>query len=284
MISATRAESFRRQGYAVDWEILADAELALAEGAIAGWAERLVGEWTGRGLRSSDYKTEFLTAWKSAGSPQFKRSPYANLVTPEFFEFLRLPKLISLAGELLATDEVSVHGIFNFRPMMPGAHFTPWHQDAQYWRAHGEPDPSLAKRRTVVTVWMPLQDLDERLGGLEVASLASTEGRLFADDLTDRDTNYLTVTPDVIASLDAYFPRIKRGGCLCFSQLTMHRGTPNNADCIRWSIDVRYESSDDALLSGRKYGFVASSPSGRHAVDTFESWRARCLQSLGPRA
>ena len=40
-------------------------------------------------------------------------------------------------AQALGTDEISVHGIFNARPMMPGGHPTPWHQDAQYWRAHG---------------------------------------------------------------------------------------------------------------------------------------------------
>ena len=282
MISTTPAESFRRKGYAVHAELLSETELDLVEGTIAEWAERLIHEWTGSGLQTSDYKSEFLTAWQSAGSPQFRRSPYANLVTSEFFEFLRAPKLLSFVANLLETEEISVHGIFNFRPMMPGAPFTPWHQDAQYWRAHGEPDPSLAKRRSVVTAWMPLQDLDEQLGGLEVASHEVSGERLFADDLIDPATNYLTVSPDVIASLDTYLPMLRRGGCLCFSQLTLHRGTPNNANRIRWSIDVRYESSDDALVSGRKYGFVASSPSGRHREDSFETWQARCAQSFIP--
>src|SRR5579872_3648850 len=154
MISPSSTEAFRSNGYIVRDVALGEDEMALADDAVRSWTARQIQAWTGFAPRSDDYRREFLTAWRGAGEPSFRRSPYVNLLQPSFFSFLRAPRLLALVSEVLQTDELSLHGIFNCRPMMPNAPVTPWHQDAQYWRRHGEPDLNIARTRQVVTVWI----------------------------------------------------------------------------------------------------------------------------------
>jgi hypothetical protein len=277
------AGDFAVDGFVALDGVLGDAELASAQQAIDAWCGRQIEAWTGAPPRGGDLAAEFLAAWQAAGGGEFRRSPFRNLVHPGFYAFLRSPALLGVAAELLQTDELSVHGIFNARPMMPDGPPTPWHQDAQYWRAHGGGDAELALGRHILSIWMPLQDLDPILGGLEVAPLATTKSKLYADDVRDPATDLLTLTADEKRGLRGVVPMLKRGGLIGFTHLSVHRGTPNRANRIRWSVDVRYEANDGATPFGRRFGFVASSPSGRYSEDTYEQWRDRCLANL-PRA
>ena len=278
------ARDFVRDGFVALEDALSEADLALAEDAVGAWARAQIEAWTGRAPASGDYKAAFYAAWEAAGRPAFRRSPLRNLTRPSFFAFLRSPAMLAVAAQALGTDEISVHGIFNARPMMPGGVATPWHQDAQYWRAHGASDADVARRPRIGTVWLPLQDLDPEIGGLEVASLATTASALYADDYRDAASDIIAVRPHEAAGLRGEVPLIKRGGLIVFTHLNAHRGTPNNSQRIRWNVDVRYETNDGALPFGQTYGFVAQSPSGRHREDSFEQWRERCTANMTPAA
>jgi len=274
-------ESWTTTGYVTLDGLFGEPELADAESAVGDWAARQMEDWSGTPYTGANFKTDFYSAWQAAGKPPFRRSPVRNLTHPRFYAFLRSKALLDLVGAVLQTDEISVHGIFNARPMLPGAAPTPWHQDAQYWREHGEPDAgNPALRRRVVSVWIPLQDLDPELGGLEIASLDATQRVLFDDHYREAESALLSIEPEKIAGLTGEIPLLRRGGAIAFTPLTVHRGTPNRAQRIRWSVDVRYEATDGAMVSGRKYGFIARSGSGRYAEDSLETWRARCIGNL----
>lgn len=278
--TASLHDAFTTKGYFALDGVLGETELGDVESAVGDWAGRQMQDWSGQPYRGENFRTDFYTAWQAAGRPPFRRSPLRNLTQPRFYAFLRSAALLDLVGAILETDEISVHGIFNARPMMPGGAPTPWHMDAQYWREHGEPDPQLALTRRVVSVWLPLQDLDAELGGLEIATLDATKRALFGDDYREPESQLLSIAPELIPGISGEIPLIRRGGCICFTPLTVHRGTPNNAQRIRWSVDVRYEATDGATVSGRRYGFVARSGSGRYPEESLETWRARCIGNL----
>lgn len=281
-VRAAAAETFEHDGYVALDGVFDEADLALVDDAVGSWAARQIEDWTGKAATVSDYQAAFYAAWQGAGRPAFRRSPLRNLTHPAFFGFLRSPAMLRIAAELLETDEISVHGIFNARPMLPSAPATPWHLDAQYWRVHGDPEPQRALTRRVLTIWIPLQDLEPELGGLEVATLAATGRRLYDDSYVDAPTSIIALPPNATTDLHGAVPLVARGGCICFSQLNAHRGTPNRADRIRWTIDVRYEATDGATMAGRRFGFIAASPSGRHRETAFEEWRDRCLATPPP--
>ena len=270
------AGDFAVDGYVALDGAIAEADLAGAEEAIGAWAARQIEAWTGRPPQTSDYKSEFLAAWRAAGGGEFRRSPARNLVHPGFYAFLRSPALLALVAELLDTDEISVHGIFNARPMMPGGHPTPWHQDAQYWRAHGAEVAELALTRRILSIWLPLQNLDPDLGGIEMVPLTTTKSKLYADHFREPGSEHITLPPGDMGGMHGNLPMLKRGGLVAFTQLNVHRGTPNRSQRIRWSVDFRFEASDGATPFGKRFGFVASSPSGRFPEDSYEGWRDRC--------
>jgi len=274
------AGDFAVDGYVARNGVLGETDLACAEAAIAPWAARQIAAWTGKPARGGDSDAAFIAAWRAAGGGEFRRSPFRNLVHPCFFAFLRSPALLAVVSELLDTQEISVHGIFNARPMMPGGHPTPWHQDAQYWHAHGGDSAEFDPERRIVSIWLPLQDLDPILGGLEVAPLATTKAKLYADEFRDSATGLIALAPDDAVALRGDVPMLKRGGVVGFTQLNVHRGTPNRSTHIRWSVDARFEASDGATAVGKRFGFVASSPSGRYPEDGYEQWRDRCLANV----
>lgn len=274
------ASPFETEGFVIADGLLAERDFSGIDDALGAWTGRQIAEWTRGAEAPADYRDAFYAAWQVAGRPFFRRSPQRNLTHPGFFAFMRTPALLDAVEEILGTGEISVHGIFNARPMLPEAAVTPWHTDSQYWRSHGEPVPEAMATRTVVTVWVPLQNLDSQLGGLEVASLTATGRRFFSDDYHDPATEFIAIPPAVQSQLHGEVPMLARGGCIFFSALNAHRGTPNRSKRIRWSIDIRYEATAGAMLSGRRFGFVARSRSGRFAEENFETWRARCAGQL----
>ena len=79
------------------------------------------------------------------------------------YEFVTHPSLLDVASDLLGTEEVSVHGIFNARPKLPDQSWstTPWHQDGQYYR-----DSAGAE---VISMWIPMQPVNKQNSCLQVA-------------------------------------------------------------------------------------------------------------------
>ena len=70
------------------------------------------------------------------------------------------PRFARVAAELLGVDRVRLyHDQALFKP--PGAGPTPWHQDRYYWPL----DTDLT-----VTMWLPLQDVDDAMGPITFAS------------------------------------------------------------------------------------------------------------------
>ena len=79
------------------------------------WSERQIGEWLYRGLLDE-------------AQPVLDFSQRLAV-----YDLLVESSLLDLVADLLGTDEISVHGIFNARPKLPEQRCTdtPWHQYAQ---------------------------------------------------------------------------------------------------------------------------------------------------------
>ena len=113
------------------------------------------------------------------------------------YDLLRKEEILNVAKSLLKTDEISVHGIFNARPMLPNTPFTraPWHQDSQYWGLDYGKKKDNPKKAHVVTFFIPLQDIDEKTGCLSLISLEETKGKLLPiQDYDFKNTGYLGLT------------------------------------------------------------------------------------------
>ena len=268
-LTQEQIDFYRDEGYLLVPGAIPTDLLALIHTVLARWEKQTIAGWLADGLiddpRSDlDFQYRLNQVWHAAGKPPYMRSPRRDLVGREMFEILVHPALLGLAQSLLQTAEVSVHGIFNARPKLPDQLFTrtPWHQDAQYY-----PD---AEKTHVVSIWMPLFRVTEENSCLQVAPRRHRSG--LHEGYNDPETGFLGLTPEEREQLEGVSVEMDPGDALCFTQMTPHRALPNRSERVRWSIDVRYEPTDQATEEGREQGFIAHSDADPTSVIAYEDW------------
>lgn len=246
--------------------------LALSTHVLQKWMDETAQEWLAKGLirdlgEHLSFAERLGTLWRAAGRPTYIRSPRRDLVSPEMYRILVHPSLLAIAEDLLGTDELSVHGVFNGRPKLPDQKWTdtPWHQDAQYYRD--------AEHNHVVSMWYPLQRVTEENSCLQVAPRCQN-GVLY-EGFIDEETGFLGLSREDRDRLKGVSVEMDPGDVLCFPQKTPHRALPNRSDRVRWSIDIRYEATANATVSGKADGFIARSPKEPTAILSCEAWLAK---------
>lgn len=287
MISPTIALSeetlhhYRTCGYAIVRGVVPPEALALVRRLSEPMVDHLVTEWRETGLIDSDYSEHdftrrLLVAWRDAGRPHFRRRPNRFLINEALYELLMTPVFLDIASTLLRSQELSVHGIFNSRPQLPHDPNTrtPFHQDSQYWALdYGEPETDVERRTHVVTMWFPLQHVDQNSGTLNVISKVDTGDPVFPTyDYDYERTGWIGLSPEDIARYPHYSPVMEPGDLLFFDQRTPHGASLMAMDHIRWSFDLRYESTDASTVVGRKFGFVARSRRNPQTVTPLDAW------------
>jgi ectoine hydroxylase-related dioxygenase (phytanoyl-CoA dioxygenase family) len=271
---------YREHGYVVLPAAVPRELLARAQRLIEPWVEASVTSWRKAGLiadsfADDDFWHRFLNAWKAAGRPHFRRSPNHFLINPEMYAFIRSQAFLGIVEQLLGTPELSMHGIFNARPQLPHHPdtMTPWHQDSQYWDLDYGAESDVERNTHVITMWMPLQDVDAVTGTLQVMSRQDTGDAVFPPESADYErTGFLQIAPAEVARHTALPMRMSPGDVLLFNQRTPHGAAPNTVERIRWSVDIRYEATATATVVGKKYGFVAQSRNDPASETPLAEW------------
>lgn len=243
--------------------------LRLARKILERWVDDEIVKWYTEGLLDTtcaeiEFEKRLVVAWNLAGRPKYGRSPRRDLVSPYTYEFLKHPVFLDLAADLLGTDEVSVHGIFNARPKLPDQKWTdtPWHQDAQYYRD--------AEHRHVVSMWMPLQRVTEQNSCLQMAPGFYKDKLL--DATLDEESGFVGLSKEEARSLQGVSIEMDPGDIVVFDHMIPHRALPNHSDAVRWSMDIRYEATDAATESGKAQGFIARSLRDPGSVTPYREW------------
>lgn len=203
------------------------------------WSESTIDTWISQAIldkepESKDFRKKFYQAWRDAGEPHYDRSPRRPLILldPErAFSILSHPVLLDITSQLLETDALLSHAVFNSRPKAPGQLFTqtPWHQDAQYF--------SEQAHRKMLNCWFPLHSVDASSSCLAVAP-NHHQGDLH--DRFDDPSGFLSIHPDVVERFEETPIPMEPGDILIFTNLTPHRAMPNLGDRMRWSMDLRF--------------------------------------------
>jgi len=284
MIDDADLALYRTRGYLYLRDVLPQDLLDRGRRLIEPWVDFQIDAWREQGLidrdfREFDFSHRLLEGWRAAGRPQFRRRPNRFLINADMYAFLRQRPLLDIAADVIGTTELSVHGIFNARPQLPGAPWTdtPWHQDSQYWLLdYGAPEPDIERQTHVMTMWVPLQAVDATSGALSVMSRLDTGDRLFApEDYDYEQTGFFGLAPEDVARYPHVCEAMVPGDALVFDQRTPHGAEPNRAERIRWSIDVRYEATATATVVGRKYGFVVQSRKDPASETPLADWLAK---------
>ncbi len=144
------------------------------------------------------------------------------------------PDLIALFERLLG-DTVFLHPSVIGRTIFPqrDAFTTPAHQD--FIPIQGTPD--------TYTAWIPLSDIPEELGGLQIASGSHRQG------VYEHRPSLGAGGMEVIDPLDGTWVGnpFKQSDLLIFHSLAVHKGLPNRSDKLRLSLDGRYQKVSDPI-------------------------------------
>lgn len=190
---------------------------------------------------------------------------------PGYFDLMSNPKILD-ALESLIGPEIFSNPVYNTRPKVPkvAAGAVPWHQDKSYW-----PD---ANANPVITVWIPLVDATLTNGCLHIMPRTHKQKILSWHSETLTGTGFTEIDDDTIAKLipeKTVVPLpVTAGTAILFNDRCIHKSTPNNSDEVRWSVDLRYQPTDQDPMPQHGAGFLARSQCYPERVADLKDWLA----------
>ena len=174
-----------------------------------------------------------------------------------FFGVFAHPALLELARVILG-QEIRLYPNYSVRPKLPENKRTEvlWHQDAGYTSKE-------ADVLRMMNVWTPLVPVNVENGCMEFIPGSHKWGVV----PHEKDEYYLRIQDDYIKPVEADAVRIEiaPGDVVIFSNLLFHRGLPNRAAHIRWSLDFRYQDARQPTLR-TTHGHLLSSEIAADAV------------------
>jgi ectoine hydroxylase-related dioxygenase (phytanoyl-CoA dioxygenase family) len=214
-----------------------DATHDLDPAAIESVRER--GHCVVRGLATAEECASYLPEiqdgvdrWHPEPSPLADRDTYGKAflqamalrsVHKQTRGFVDSPRFAGVAAELLGVEGVRLyHDQALFKEAGGGR--TPWHQDQNYWPLDTD---------DIVTMWMPLVDLDPAVGSMTFLDASHLDGDVGAGEISDSSDaaiersiavgNRSTTTHGALAAGDATFHK----------GWTIHSAGPNPTDATR---------------------------------------------------
>lgn len=173
--------------------------------------------------------------------------------------------------EALVGGEIYAHPQFNYRAKLPEQEINviPWHQDLAYLK------PEEAGDTLVVNAWIPLVEATLENGCMQVI-----RGSHLLDLIPHNHRETMPghkgsrgIAEDELPEGEVYTAELAVGDVLLTTERLVHRGTPNTADTVRWSVDTRY--CRVGLPTGREGvpGFIARSRQDPESVTRdHEEW------------
>ena len=73
---------------------------------------------------------------------------------------------------------------------------------------------------------------------------------------------------------------VKAGAAIIFNDRVLHMSTPNLSSSVRWSVDLRYQPTDQDPMPQHGVGFLARSSKYPERVATLEDWLANRPEHL----
>ena len=163
-----------------------------------------------------------------------------------------LPSLHSL-NETLTHDIKKIYGYSNIQiadyprlrldlPEKNSVHNDPWHQEIMAYDAP----------RDSVTIWLPLVEMNSKLGRLVVKGNTSNLGILNHKVFTKRP--YIRVKSGSWLKLPTHKPIVNFGEFISFKHSVPHKSSKNiSTNRVRISIQIRYNFLDNSIYNPENY-------------------------------
>jgi len=282
LLTDAQKDCYDREGYLILEGLLSDAELEPAREAMRTKVDQIADELRADGLIETTYVDEpfqyrlakIFSHLTDAEFLKYGRSWRDRI--PGYFVLMTNPKILN-AVEALIGPEIFANPVYNVRPKVPkvAAGAVPWHQDKSYW-----PD---ANANPVITVWIPLVDATAENGCLQVwPRTHKTQVYDFHQEQYS-GTGYYEISGPMLtkAKRAAVALPVRAGTAILFNDRCIHMSTPNNADHVRWSVDLRYQPTDQDPMPQHGVGFLARSQAHPERVATLADWLAERPEHVG---
>jgi len=226
-------EVFRREGYVVLRDVvdrgLIDPFVRVLEHRVDSFA----------GGRFPELDFEYRLGALYAGRQLNTREWQSSLFCREFWEIITSPSLTDPLRPLLG-DEITYQGNAHLRPYL-SRHLErlPWHQDGQFYGAGVE-----AMVYSIAQVWMPLVDAGADSGCLALVPRSHHWGLISQEAGPDTDPEEIyRLTAERVRFEPIILLPARKGDLVLFTNLVAHTGTENRSGRVRWSVDMRFETT-----------------------------------------
>ncbi len=187
---------------------------------------------------------------------------------PGYYEIMANPKILD-AVESLIGPEIFSNPVYNTRPKVPkvAAGAVPWHQDKSYWPG--------ANANPVITVWIPFVEANLENGCLFIMPRTHRQRVKSWHKESYSGTGFLEIDKEHMPEGREPIPLlVDAGDIVLFNDRCVHMSELNNSDSVRWSLDVRYQPTDQDQMPEHGVGFLARSKLFPEKVATVEDWLA----------
>ncbi len=280
-LSEEQIAFYHVEGYLVLPELLSAAEMQPVRAAMMEKVDEIAADLVAAGLVphgfvEEPFETRLAHLFENLSDTEFlKYGRSWRERRPGYYHFQRNAKILD-AVESLIGGEIFANPVYNVRPKVPrvAAGAVPWHQDKSYWPG--------ASANPVITAWIPLVDATEENGCLHIWPRTHRSEVLSYHAEQQTGTGYLEIDAPHLKSIRAVALPLAAGGAILFNDRCIHMSTPNHSLQVRWSVDLRYQSTDQDPMHQYGAGFLARSHAYPQRVATLEDWLAGRPEHLLP--
>jgi ectoine hydroxylase-related dioxygenase (phytanoyl-CoA dioxygenase family) len=272
-LTAAQVAAYDRDGYIILPDLLSADDLQPAKQALMDKVSAIADQLFADGLitdkhENASFETRLVKLFEKLDEQTFLkfgrswRDPVAG-----YFHLISNPKILD-AVESLIGSEIFANPVYNARPKVPGvaAGAVPWHQDKSYW-------PN-ANWNPVITVWIPLVDTNLENGCLHVWPRTHKTKLMTYHADTYTGTAYTEIDLKQQADRNAVCLPMTAGSAILFNDRCIHSSTPNLSKGVRWSVDLRYQPTEQQRMREYGVGFLARSRQHSDRVARVEDWLA----------
>jgi ectoine hydroxylase-related dioxygenase (phytanoyl-CoA dioxygenase family) len=128
----------------------------------------------------------------------------------------------------------------------------------------------------MMNVWTPLVPARVENGCMQFVPGSHRQGVV----THERETHYLKISDAVIGPVETRAVNIEvdPGDVVVFSNLLFHRGLPNHASQVRWSLDFRYQDATQPTLRPTQGHLLRSRAHPEQVVRDAEHWAQLSFQ------
>ncbi|MFD0717170.1 phytanoyl-CoA dioxygenase family protein [Paenibacillus sp. GCM10027626] len=268
---------YEREGYLVIENLLSEEEMLSVRQAMTGKVSMIADDLFASGLITDKleglpFQSRLAGLFESLTDKHFlKYGRGWRDRLPGYFELMSNPNILD-AVESLIGPEIFASPVYNVRPKVPkvAAGAVPWHQDKSYWPG--------SNANPVITVWISFVDATLDNGCLHIKPRTHLSQLLDWHNEQYSGTGYTALHEHQLGDIETLALPVKAGTAILFNDRLLHMSTPNESDGVRWSVDLRYQPTDQDPMLNHGIGFLARSSKYPNRVATLEDWLAERME------